>query len=61
MALLGMGGFAVGAEGAIIAFRPSWQLGTLGLAVSVGVGLLAGIFPALQAARTPIITALREA
>lgn len=61
MSALAWGGFAVGAEGVTIAFRPSWQLGTLGLVVSLGVGLLAGIFPALQAARTPIILALREA
>lgn len=61
MGVLGWGGFAVGAEGVTIAFRPSWQLTTLGLVVSLGVGLLAGALPALQAARTPIITALREA
>ena len=61
MSALAWGGFAVGAEGVTIAFRPSWQLGTLGLVVSVGVGLLAGVLPAFQAARTPIITALREA
>jgi putative ABC transport system permease protein len=61
MSALAWGGFAVGAEGVTIAFRPSWQLGILGLSVSLVVGLLAGVFPALQAARTPIILALREA
>lgn len=60
MGVLGWGGFAVGAEGVAIAFRPSWTLVMLGLAISLGVGLLAGLLPALQAARTPIITALRQ-
>ncbi len=61
MAVLGWGGFAVGAEGVTIAFRPSATLAILGALVSAGVGLLAGLIPAWQAARTPIVTALREA
>lgn len=58
---LGLGGLAIGAEGVTIAFRPSLQLATLGVAVSLGVGIVAGLFPAIQAARTPIVTALRQA
>lgn len=60
MGVLGWGGFAVGAEGVTIAFRPSFPLAMLAFGVSIGVGLLAGILPAFQAARTPIILALRE-
>lgn len=61
LGLLGLTGLAVGAEGVTIAFRPSWQLGLTGVGVSLIVGILAGCLPAWQAARTPIINALREA
>lgn len=57
---LGLGGLAIGAEGVTIAFRPSLQLASLGATVSLGVGIAAGFFPAVQAARTPIVTALRQ-
>jgi len=58
---LAVGGMAIGAEGVTIAFRPSAQLAILGMAVSCGVGIVAGFFPAIQAARTPIVAALRQA
>ena len=61
LATLAWSGMAVGAEGVSIAFRPSWELAALGLAVSLLVGMLAGLIPALQAARTHIVTALRQA
>lgn len=61
LSLLSGSGLAVGAEGVTIAFRPSWQLGLTGVAVSLLVGLLAGCIPAWQAARIPIITALQQA
>lgn len=60
LGLLGWGGMAIGAEGVTIAFRPSFQLAFLGSAVSLLVGLLAGLIPATQAARTPILNSLRE-
>ncbi|MCG6158245.1 ABC transporter permease [Rubinisphaera margarita] len=60
LAILGWGGLAIGAEGVTIAFRPSIQLAAAGLMVSAGVGVLAGIVPAIQAARTPIVMALRQ-
>jgi putative ABC transport system permease protein len=60
MSALAWSGFAVGAEGVTIAFRPSWPLAALGIAVSLFVGILAGILPAFHAARTPIVAALRE-
>lgn len=60
LAALSLGGLAIGAEGVTIAFRPSLELATLGIAVSIGVGIVAGFFPAIQAARTPIVIALRQ-
>lgn len=56
---LALGGFAIGAEGATIAFRPSIGLFLSGLGVSFVVGVLAGIPPACQAASVPIVQALR--
>ena len=58
---LAVGGFAIGAEGATIAFRPSLSLLVSGAAVSLLVGVLAGIAPAIQAATVPIVNALQEA
>lgn len=60
LAVLGWGGMAIGAEGVTIAFRPSLQLGSIGMAISLVVGLLAGLVPAIQASRTPILDSLRE-
>lgn len=57
---LAVGGMAIGAEGVTIAFQPSARLAISGAAVSLLVGLIAGLFPALHAARTPIVTALRQ-
>ncbi len=61
LCLLAVGGFAIGAEGATIAFRPSWWLAGSGTAVSLAVGVVAGLAPAIQAATVPIVDALREA
>ena len=61
LSLLAVGGFAIGAEGATIAFRPSWWLAGSGTAVSLAVGVIAGLAPAIQAATVPIVVALREA
>jgi len=61
LSALAVGGMAIGAEGVTIAFRPSAQLALLGMVVSCGVGIVAGFLPAIQAARTPIVTALRQA
>lgn len=57
---LALGGFAIGAEGATIAFRPSLSLLVSGTLVSLSVGILAGMAPAIQAARVPIVDALRQ-
>lgn len=59
LALLSWGGFAVGAEGVTIAFKPSLELATTGALISAVVGVLAGIIPGWQAARTEIVSALR--
>ncbi len=61
LAVLGLGKFAIGAEGVLLAFRPTWQLVASGAIVSVAVGLLAGIAPAWHAARAEIVTALKQA
>lgn len=61
LALLAWGGFAVGAEGVTIAFKPSLELAASGAFVSAIVGVLAGIIPGWQAARTEIVSALRYA
>lgn len=61
LALLAWGGFAVGAEGVTIAFKPSLDLALTGAIVSGIVGVLAGIVPGWQAARTEIVLALRAA
>jgi putative ABC transport system permease protein len=61
MAILAWSGFAVGAEGVTIAFRPSWLLAETAIIISLAVGLLAGVIPATQAARISIVNALREA
>lgn len=58
---LSAGGFAIGAEGATIAFRPSLSLGAAGCLVSLGTGLVAGLAPAVQAANLSVVSALQEA
>lgn len=60
MLALSLGGFAIGAEGATIAFRPTLALATSGTIVSVFVGILAGVAPAIQAATVPIVNAIRQ-
>jgi putative ABC transport system permease protein len=57
---LAIGGFAIGAEGATIAFRPSISLLVTGAVVSLIVGVVAGTAPAIQAATVPIVNALRQ-
>ena len=57
---LQLGGFAIGAEGATIAFRPTLSLAFTGSLVSVAVGIVAGMAPAIQAATIPIVNALRQ-
>lgn len=58
--VLAVGGFAIGAEGATIAFRPSLSLVASGGLISLAVGLLAGIAPAVQAASVNLVNALRS-
>ncbi|AMV20200.1 ABC transporter permease [Planctomyces sp. SH-PL14] len=61
MGVLGWSGLAIGAEGVTIAFRPSLLLACSSLIVATAVGLAAGVLPAIQASRTSIVEALREA
>ena len=52
---------SVGAEAVTIAFTPSLNLALTGILVALLTGFFAGIFPAFQAARTEIVTGLRQA
>lgn len=60
MSVLAWSGFAIGAEGVTIAFRPSFSLASSSLIAAVIVGLLAGVLPAVHASRTTIVDALRD-
>ncbi len=60
MVTLYTGGFAIGAEGATIAFRPSLKLALTGSLVSLLVGVIAGIAPGIQAGTISIVAALRQ-
>ena len=60
LALLQSSGLAVGAEGVMMAFKPSLSLAGNALAVALLSGVSAGILPAWQAARTEIVPALRH-
>ncbi|OYP38309.1 ABC transporter substrate-binding protein [Rhodopirellula sp. MGV] len=60
MVILSIAGFAIGAEGATIAFSPSLALFLKSVGVSVAVGIAAGIAPAIQAASVPIAQALQK-
>lgn len=60
MTTLAIGGFAIGAEGATIAFEPSLTLAISATIVSLVVGVAAGLAPAIQAATVPIVEALRQ-
>ena len=59
--LLALSGLSVGAEAVTIAFTPSFRLAATGMVVALAAGLLAGVAPALRAARTEIVPALRQA
>lgn len=59
MLVLQFSHLSVGAEAVTIAFRPSWTLAASGMAVAACVGILAGLVPGWQAARTEIVPALR--
>jgi len=61
LAVLKLSSLSVGAEAVTIAFTPSFRLAATGMAVAVATGLFAGVAPALHAARTEIVPALRTA
>ena len=60
MLILKFSGLAVGAEAVTIAFTPTMRLAFNGVLVAGITGLVAGLFPALHAARTDIVPALRQ-
>jgi putative ABC transport system permease protein len=61
MLTLKFSSLAIGAEAVTIAFIPTWRLAILGVLVSFAAGILAGVAPAIHAARTDIVPALRQA
>ena len=61
MIMLKLSSLSVGAEAVSIAFTPSFRLAITGLMVSTIAGTFAGIAPAIHAARTEIVPALRQA
>ena len=61
MLVLKLSSLSVGAEAVTIAFTPSLRLTLQGLVVSAIAGTMAGIAPAIHAARTEIVPALRHA
>jgi putative ABC transport system permease protein len=60
MLMLKLSSLSMGAEAVSIAFTPSLRLAVVGVVVSAIAGLLAGIAPAWNAARTEIVPALRR-
>ncbi|MHC4876075.1 MAG: ABC transporter permease [Planctomycetota bacterium] len=61
LTVLSYAGIAVSAEAVSLALTPSLSLAVIGLELSIAVGVVAGILPALNAARTEIVPALRAA
>ena len=57
--VLSTNSLALGTEGILITFLPSARVAFTGLAAALAVGLIAGFIPALQAARSEIVPALR--
>lgn len=58
-ATLHLGGFSLTAEGLSVVFAPDAALLATALAATLALGLLAAAVPAWQAARIPVLTALR--
>jgi putative ABC transport system permease protein len=61
MLTLAGSGLSVGTEAVTIAFSPSVGLAMTGLVGSLAVGFVAGVLPAVAAARADIVTGLRQA
>ena len=60
MLTLKLTGLSLGAEAVTIAFTPTLRLATTGLMISLAAGTMAGLAPAIHAARTAIVPALRQ-
>ncbi len=58
--VLQVSSLSIGAEAVLVAFSPSLRLAGTGLAVAIATGLAAGIPAAWHAARTDLVTALRQ-
>jgi len=60
MLVLEISSLSVGAEAVAIAFTPSLRLAVTGMVVATLAGTIAGIAPAIHAAKTEIVIALRH-
>ena len=60
MLVLKLSSLSVGADAVTIAFTPSLTLALSGMVVALLTGILAGLFPAIQAARAEIVVGLRQ-
>ena len=54
-------GFTLGNEGLTLALSPSYAVVGYGLALGLGLGVIASVWPGIMAARKPIVAALRGA
>ena len=53
------GGFSISSEGLSLVFDPTIGVITTAIAIAIALGLIAGLWPAWRAARTPIVASLR--
>jgi putative ABC transport system permease protein len=60
LATLAWSGLAMGTEGVMVAFSPSFTVAGTGLLVALAVGTLSGLVPAWMAARAEIVASLRQ-
>lgn len=60
MVVLQLSHLSLGAEAVMIAFSPSLRLAVSGIIVAALAGVVAGVIPAIHAARTEIVPALRQ-
>ncbi len=61
MGVLQISDLALGTEGILIAFLPSFSLAITGVTIATGEGILAVVTPAWHAAQAEIVPALRTA
>ena len=60
LSFLTMNRFSFGSEGLILSLSPSYTVTVTGIAIAVLLALVSSIWPALEAARRPIVQSLRN-